>query len=247
MGTWILMIVMGITLLVYGTITYFFTVKKNYFLLNGYENRSAEEKEYIQKSGYLEATGKLLMVTFWMLCMSFILGLLPIPLGFEIGMGVFLLTLLGGLFWVQRYEVPKKRTMMRWIIGSIAGPTIIFVLWVAADGFSDNTFEVTKDSLEVTGSYGDTWELSSMQDVKLLDELPEVRLKTNGTNIGGILKGKFRLVDPYGSGYLFIQNKYETSKVLFIQIDDTFLMISRNTDEETLQLYETLTGQLSQQ
>lgn len=244
-STLILMLVMGITVTAYGAITYLFAVKKKYSLLHGYGNRTAEEKEYLQKSGYLEATGKLLMITFWMLCTTFILGLLDVPLGFEFGMGAFILTLFIGLFWVQRYEVPRKRMMMKWVTGGLAGATIMFVVWIAIYGFSDNTFIVTEETLEITGSYGDTWELSSIQDVELLNELPDVRLKTNGTNIGGILKGKFRLVDPYGSGYLFIQDKYETTKVLYIEMSDTYLMISRNTDDETVELYKVITNQLS--
>lgn len=239
-STWIFLIVMGFVILVYGLITYFFAVKKNYFLLNGYESRPEEEKEYLQQSGYLKANGRLLIISFWVLCVPFILGLIDIPFGFEIGMALFVIILLGGLFWVQRYEVPKKRKRMRWITGLLTVSIIGFIVWIALEGFNDNSFVVTEESFEVIGSYEVTWDTDTIQDVELLDELPDIRIKTNGTNLGGLLKGKFRLEEPYGSGRLYIEDTYKTTKVLYVQTIDDFMMISRNTDAETIELYEEL-------
>lgn len=237
-GKIIYALAMGWPVIIYGGITYLFAKRKDYFLLNGYENRPAEEKEYLKQSGYLEANGKLLVYTFWLLFITFIIGFFPVPFGFEIGMGAFLIILLGGLFWVQRYEVPHKRKRMRWIAGSIAVATIGFVGWISFDGLVDNTFIVTEDTFEVTGSYGFEWRIDEITDVQLLDALPEVRMKTNGTSLGGVSKGKFRIEEPYGTGRLLIQNGNKTNDVLYIETTEDFVMISRNTDEETRELYE---------
>lgn len=237
-GTLMYALIMGWVLIIYGGLAYLFAKKENYFLLNGYEKRPDEEKEYLKESGYLQATAKLLVYSFWVLLASFIIGFFPVPYGFEIGMGVFIVTLLGGLIWVQRYEVPRKRNRMRWLIGGISVATIGFIGWLVIDGFTDNTFIVTEETFEVTGSYGFEWETADIVDVQLLDELPEVRMRINGTSIGGIAKGKYRIEDPFGTGRLLIQNGDETNVVLYIETADDFVMISRETDEETKVLYE---------
>ncbi len=239
-GKIIYTLAMGWTVVIYGGITYLFAKRKDYFLLNGYENRPKEEKEYLQQSGYLEANGKLFIYTFWLLLLTFITGFFPVSIGFEIGISLFLITLLGGLVWVQRYEVPHKRKKMRLITGSIAVGTIVLVGWIAFDGLIDNTFIVTEDTFEVKGSYGFEWEIDEITDVQVLNELPDVRMRTNGTSLGGVSKGKFRLKDPYGSGRLLIQNGTKTNDVLYVETNDDFVMISRHTDEETRALYEEL-------
>lgn len=239
-GKWIYILVMGWATIIYGGLTYIIVKKKDLVLLNGYGKRSAEEKKYLHEHGYIRAVNRLLTYTFWLFFATFIVGLFPIPFGFEVGITLFTVVLLAGLVWIQRYEVPHKRKRMYWISGSLAIGTIVFVGWIAMDSFTDNSFHITEDTLEVTGPYGFEWELSAIEEIDLLDGLPEVRLKTNGTSIGGLAKGKFRLEEPYGTGRLLIQNAGKTNDVIYLQTTDDFVMISRKTDEDTMDLYERL-------
>src|SRR5690625_7779885 len=80
-GKLIYILTMGWTLIIYGGLTYLVAKKKDYMLLSGFHRRPEEEQEYLHKSGYLDAMGKLLTITFWIFVAVFILGLLPIPFG----------------------------------------------------------------------------------------------------------------------------------------------------------------------
>src|SRR5699024_3144666 len=238
-GTIIYILVMCWVLLIYGGITYLFAKKRDYMLLSGFHKRSKEEKEYLEESGYLDALGKLFTITFWIFAITFILGLLPIPYGFEIGISVFLIYLLIGMVCIQRYEVPHKRKKMTWIMSIISGATLLFVIGITAVGYLDNEVTVNEVTFEISGMYGVEWDVADIEMVELLDELPEVNIKTNGFATSNLLKGRFRLEDPYGSGLLFI-HKNSDSKVLYVATDDDYVMINKKYANETEDIYEEL-------
>ncbi|MBU5465931.1 DUF3784 domain-containing protein [Virgibacillus sp. MSJ-26] len=238
-GKLIYILTMGWTLVIYGGLTYLFAKKKDYMLLSGFHRRPEEEQEYLQKSGYLDAMGKLLTITFWIFVAVFILGLLPIPYGFELGIGIFLIALLGGMVWVQRYEVPHKRKKKTWITASISGASLLFIIGAIGYGYLDNDVQVNHDTFEITGSYGVEWKIDTIESVKLLDALPKVKMKTNGFAPGNLLKGKFRLEEPYGTGRLFIDKKADTP-VLYVATQDDYVMINRKNKNDIDDMYRKL-------
>lgn len=134
-GKLIYIITMGFTLISFGGITYLFKKKKDFSLLSGYSKRPEEEKQYLQESGYLKAMSNVFFTSFWIILVTFIVGLFPIPWAFEIGMSVFIIYLMIGFIWVQRYEVPHKRKKMYWLSGILSGGTLIFIAVIATLGF----------------------------------------------------------------------------------------------------------------
>lgn len=192
-GKIIYVIAMGWTLIIYGGLTYLFARKKDYSLLSGYSRRPEEEKQYLEESGYLAAMGKLFTITFWLLAVTFVLGLLPISFGFEIGISGFLIWLLSGMVWIQRYEVPDKRKKMTWITGSISVATLVFIVGLTGVGYLDNEVTVNDDTFKISGMYGIEWEVADIEHVELRNDLPKVIMKTNGSAAGNILKGRFKL------------------------------------------------------
>lgn len=206
-GKLIYIIVMGWTLIVIGGITYLFKKQKDFTFLSGFSNRP-DEKQYLKESGYLTAISNVLFTSFLILLITFIVGLFPIPWAFEIGFSIFIVHLMISLVWVQRYEVPHKRKKMYWIMGFISAGTIIFIAVITSLGFINKTeIHVHEDTLEVTGMYGVEWDLADIERVELLDELPEVLIRMNGFSMPGVLKGHFKLEEPYGHGLLFVDRK----------------------------------------
>lgn len=237
-GTIIYIITMGWTLIIFGGLTYLIVKKKEYFLISGFNKRSEEEKVYLQENGYLDAMAKALTISFWIFALTFIVGLLPVPYGFEIGIGIFLIVLLGGMIWVQRYEVPYKRKKAIWTTAIISIVTLGFIIAIFVVGYIDNEIKVNQDIFEITGMYGLELDIDDIEHMTLLDELPEVIMKTNGFATTNLLKGRFQLVEPYGTGTLFIQKR--TKPVLYIQTKDDYVMIARKDANETKELYESL-------
>src|SRR5699024_157385 len=222
-----------------GGIAYLFNKAGDFSVLSGFSDRPEEEKEYLQKSGYLKALAILFKYSFWLLLITFIAGLLPIPYAFEIGLAIFILYLMIGLVRVQKFEVPKKRKKMAWIMGSIAVVTVLFIGGVTITGYADNEVIVTEDTLTISGMYGEEWDRSQISEVQMMDELPEVLARTNGFAMTGRLKGKFNLDTPYGSNLLFIKDK--AGPFLYIQTDEQPIIINEKDPKEIKTINESLT------
>ncbi|MDY0407627.1 DUF3784 domain-containing protein [Virgibacillus soli] len=234
----IYIITMGWTLIIFGGITYLLTKKQEFILINGFDKRPEEEKQYLEESGYLTALGKVFKLSFWVFAVTFVLGLLPIPYAFEISISLFIVILLFGLVWVQRFEVPHKRKKMTWIMSSIAVGTVAFIGGISALGYMDNGFIVEDGKFEITGMYGVEWKLSDIDEVEMFDTLPEIISKTDGFATSNLLKGKFILEKPYKKGRLFIQNR--DAPILCVTKGKDHIFISRKDPEETLQIYKKL-------
>ncbi|MBS4219901.1 DUF3784 domain-containing protein [Bacillus sp. FJAT-49711] len=237
-GTIIFIIAMGWALIIYGGLTYLIVKKKEYSLISGFLHRSKEEQEYLIQNGYIEALGKILKITFYLFAATFLLGLLPIPYGFETGISLFLVVLLGGLIWMQKFEIPHKRKKMYWITGGIMAVTIGLVGGLIIAGSVDNEVTVNNEIFEVSGMYGIEWSIEEIKSVELLDELPEVIMKSNGFATSGQLKGRFQLEKPYGSGLLFVSGK--NKPYLYVTTKKDYLILNRKNSEDTQNIYEAL-------
>lgn len=241
-STIIYLIAMGWALLIHGGLTYLIVKKKEYSLISGFSNRPKEEQETLIKNGFIDAMGRFLTISFYLFAVTFVAGLLPIPYAFEVGMTIFIVYLLGGLVWMQKYEVPHKRKKMYWTTGILAFITLGIVGGLTVASMLENEVTIEQHQLKISGMYGDEWPIEDVKSVKLLDELPEVIVKTNGFATEGQLKGRFRLEEPYGSGQLFVKGK--TGPFLYISTKKECIILNRADPEETQNLYQSLTEQI---
>ncbi|MEL3971922.1 PH domain-containing protein [Rossellomorea oryzaecorticis] len=97
---------------------------------------------------------------------------------------------------------------------------------------------VAKDSFEITGMYGDKWKIEDIEEVTLLDEMPEVTWKINGYGLSTTAKGVFK-VKEYGRSLLFIKKE---SPYIYIKVGDQHVFINGGSPEETKEWYEELAG-----
>ncbi|WP_042148882.1 DUF3784 domain-containing protein [Paucisalibacillus sp. EB02] len=234
----IFIIVMSWTLIIHGGLTYLIVKKKDYSLISGFNNRSKEEQEYLINKGYTTVLGKIFTNSFYLLLFATFLTLFRVPFGVEIGFGLFTVFLLGGLVYLQKFEVPHKRKKYMWIIGSISVITVVIIssLWV--NGSAENNITLENDQFIITGTYGVEWSIEKIERVELLEELPVVIMRTNGYSSGNVRKGKFRLEEPYGVGRLFITQK--EGPFLYISLKDDYIILNGEKQQETLDLYERL-------
>ncbi|WJE16474.1 DUF3784 domain-containing protein [Halobacillus sp. ACCC02827] len=231
-------IIMVWVLVIYGGLTYLVVKKREYGLISGFGNRSEEEQQYLLENGYVDATGRLLKWTFSMLLLTFLAGLLPVDLAFEVGLGLFFIVLLTGIVWIQRYEVPRKRKRNVWMTSIFSVAIFGGVVALTISGLIDNTVTVEDSKVKISGMYGGEWSLADIEKVEILDDVPDVIVKSNGFASGGHLKGRFRLEDPYEGALLFIQADMKPSVYIKTKEDDLF--INKEDEEETRRLYETL-------
>ncbi|WP_010093543.1 DUF3784 domain-containing protein [Ornithinibacillus scapharcae] len=239
----IFLIVMGWTLIITGGITYLIVKKKEYGLVSGFSNRPKDEQEYLIENGYIDKIGKLLLYTFYSMVLVVILTVFRVPYGMEIGFGLLMVIVLGGLVYVQRFEVPRKRKKYTWIYGISSFVIIGLIVGVYIIGNLDNEVSVEEGQLIITGMYGVEWDIKEIEEIELLDKLPEVLSKKDGFNTDTVRKGNFELEEPYGEGRLYV--KGENGPFLYVRIKDDYVIINRESSQEIKGIYELLREEMN--
>ncbi|MGR3764515.1 DUF3784 domain-containing protein [Rossellomorea sp. NS-SX7] len=210
--------------------------KKMYCLISGFDARSEDEKAELIKNGYPQKTGSLLIMTAAGMLILLPLVFTPFTYTMEVQFGFMMMFLMGGMIYLSRYEVPRKRKRSYWIssllmvgvIGLIGGLTFV--------GYQKNELIVSGDSFEITGMYGDKWQKEDIEEIELLDEMPEVTWKINGFGLSTKAKGVFK-VKEYGRSLLFIKKE---SPYLYIKVGDQHVFINGGSPEKTRAWYEEL-------
>ncbi|RWZ52227.1 DUF3784 domain-containing protein [Halobacillus fulvus] len=237
-------IIMVWVLLIHGGLTYLIVKKQEYSLISGFGNRPDEEQKELIENGYTKALGRVFIITFYLLLLTVILAFTPIPYGFEVGLGVFLLVLMIGIVWVQTFEVPRKRKKMLWLSSTFSSITLIVIFGLTVLGFLENEVTLEQDALKISGIYGEEWPYEEIQSVELMTELPEVIVKSNGFAISGQMKGRFLLEEPYEGALLFVNDNHPVFMHIKTTDDDVF--VSRTEKDEVEEVYETIQARLSE-
>lgn len=209
--------------------------KAQYGLISGFISRSKEEQDELIANGYPQKTGSLLFYTSIISIIILMLSLIFENLLF-LSMMFFVVVMLGGMFYLSKYETTKKQKKSKWISGLI----FIFILFIIVGfylfnwgGFSVNI----EEELEVTGMYGFTTSYEEINNLQLVEEMPSIKIRTNGIGLAHLSKGYFKLENGE-KVKLFIY--HDTPPYIYFEtIDGPVYMNSFNSDE-TKQWYEQL-------
>ncbi|MGD6780376.1 DUF3784 domain-containing protein [Sutcliffiella horikoshii] len=217
--------------------------KEAYGLISSFRSRPKEEQEELIQNGYPQKTGKLLIGTAIVLLIMLPLLFTSFPYAMEVQIGVMVVLLFGGFIYLSKYEVPKKRKKSYIISTSIAVVTFGFLFVVSYLGFQEAELTLRENSFEISGVYGDEWRFEDITQVDLVEEMPEVYLRTNGYGMQSISKGHFKVKD-YGSSLLFIYKG--NSPYLLIKTNDDTIFINSKDAEKTKDWYYQLVEQSSE-
>ena len=231
------MIVQLIMILLFLFLGWLILAKNAYYLVSGFANRSKEEQEELIQNGSLQNTGKLLFATGVGMLVLLPFHFTSFAYTMEVQFGFMLVFLLGGTVYLSKYEVARKRKRSFLISSSLFIATIGFVVGLYTLGTQDYEIKFTHETFEITGMYGDKWNLSTIQTVKLLDEMPPVSGKINGFGLSTLAKGRFT-VEGYGNSILFVRK--QSSPYVYVQLSDENIFINGETPEETKEWYDQL-------
>ncbi len=98
-----------------------------------------------------------------------------------------------------------------------------------------NTVTVNDDVIEIKGDYAMNISISDIDTVLLVEQLPSIKLRTNGISTRKVNIGKYMMSDG-NKCRLYVNNEVP----LFVEIkcQQTLIFINRKTVEETKTLYE---------
>jgi hypothetical protein len=114
----------------------------------------------------------------------------------------------------------------------------VFVAFLLLKDSKPSAVEIKDGNLIISGSFGLTVPISGISDLKMTESPPKITSRTNGSGIGTVYKGEFRL-----EGNIKARIYADASKPPFMTFyyDGTVFYINLGTAEELQALY----GQLA--
>lgn len=181
----------GISLL-FVAIGFIVTENNAKYLLSGYNTMSEEKRKKVDIKSFIPFFRKFHIV----LGISFFILGCGISLIDKNLAGVFLAVypILAYIYFVASSSkfsggLKTKSNKIGLVILACA---FIFVVGLLAYGFRENKILFDSEKIEFTGNYGEILPSRQIKSIEIINQLPKIRLKTNGFAIGDIRKGYFK-------------------------------------------------------
>lgn len=236
-------LLIGIFLIFMGLSVHVF---KWYFLISGYNTMPKEKKANVDTAGL----GRLMGIFGYfnggiMIIMAILqaFGLKPSMVPVIV---IFIASTILLLIKAQKYDGNiydkdgklRKGAGKEFIIPAVIGiVSFIFVGVLLFFSAQPTEVNVIEEGVEIKGMYGDVFTWESISNVELIEELPTIELRTNGSALGSKLKGHFRTTE-YGSVKLFV-DAYK-SPFIFLETDKGIVIFNLENEKETEELFEAI-------
>lgn len=234
-------LIIGVCFILLGLAVHVF---KWYFLISGYNTMSKEKKKNVNT----EALGRLMGMYAYINGSVFILLGILHALGYKqflfIGIIFFSLSTVYLLIKAQKYdgnlfdEHGKLRKGAWKQLAVPLGFVVVVVIFVAVlMFFSSQSTKVTllDEGIEIHGMYGDIYTWESIEDVKVIDEIPTIEMRTNGSALGSNLKGHFR-TSEMGSVKLFVDTK--NPPFIYLETKEGITIFNMKNVDETQEVFK---------
>ena len=183
---------LSIVALVFFGISFIITHGNAAQLLSGYNTMSVEERENVDIIGYVNYFRKFYRV---FSVLYFLLGALLYFIVDVDAAGVFMVIAPLVAVFIQsirsaRYNIENNNKSAK-VVGSLLVGIILLVLGLLWLGYKENELVLENNALKITGIYGETIPFNAIDSIALVNELPEISMKSNGFALGNASKGHF--------------------------------------------------------
>ncbi len=231
-----MMFVLYITAVIFFIIGIGIRFFKWYFLIAGYNTMSEEKKKNVDIEGLGKLMGNFCIITAILLLISGIAQeqgnrlLMTISIFSIFPLSIILIIL------AQKYGYNKGKTNKGEAKIAVGFNSFILVLvfGMLLYGAREPKIEVENDRITIRGMYGRTIDREDIVELSLQDNIPRILNKTNGFDLGYILRGNFRL-ENIGSAILFINER--SSPYIVIKTEDRYYIINYKDSNKTMDLY----------
>lgn len=213
-------------------------------LINPYGNLPPERKELVDIEGLKKACAIILSATGFLLVVTAALHLTKVV--DEDVCGVTLMVLVFAMMVplsiaMKRYnafgrnqsnkmEKTGKTARIAW---GFAWVVMVFAAVMLALSFRPTRISVGEEAIKISGMYGREIPFSDIVSVDLIDEMPPIAMRTNGSDTGNRLKGHFKLKGGEKC-ILFIVKK---APYIELRTTDALYYLNDNGREKTETLY----------
>jgi hypothetical protein len=225
-------------------------VFKWYFLISGYNTMPKEKKANVN----VEGLGRLIGIY------SYINGGVLIAIGVLNALGIkqvltpaivfFGISTIYLLIKAQKYDGNiydengklRKGAWKQFILPvGIVVAALIFVAILLFFSSQQTNVTFVDNGIQIHGMYGGIYAWDSIKDVKLMEDLPAIERRTNGSALGPNLKGYFRTKE-LGSVKLFVNIEYPP--FIYLETDDGVTILNLSNEDETKETYEKMLGKI---
>jgi hypothetical protein len=216
-------------------------------LINPYGNLPPERKELVDIEGLKKACAIILSATGFLLVVTAALHLTKVV--DEDVCGVTLMVLVFAMMVplsiaMKRYnafgrnqsnkmEKTGKTARIAW---GFAWVVMVFAAVMLALSFRPTRISVGEEAIKISGMYGREIPFSDIVSVDLIDEMPPIAMRTNGSDTGNRLKGHFKLKGGEKC-ILFIVKK---APYIELRTTDALYYLNDNGREKTEALFQQL-------
>lgn len=215
-------------------------------LINPYGNLPPERKELVDIEGLKKACAIILGITGFLLVITATLHMVKVI--DEDVCGVTLMVLVFAMMVplsiaMKRYNAfgrnqsgfnkTGKAAKIAW---SFTWIVLVFVVLVLALSFRPTKITVGEENVKISGLYGREIPIADIVSVELLDEMPPIAMRTNGSDTGRQAKGHFR----FSNGdhcMLFI---HKQAPYIQMRTTNDLYYLNLSDKEKTVELFETL-------
>lgn len=113
--------------------------------------------------------------------------------------------------------------------------TMVFVGVLMFLSAQETEVSFLDEGLEIHGMYGDVYSWEEIDGLRLLEDLPNIEARTNGSAIGSKLKGNFRTTD-FGAVKLFVDA--EVPPFIYFERGNTRVIFNFSDHNDTKAAYE---------
>ncbi|KAF1084292.1 hypothetical protein SPSYN_02068 [Sporotomaculum syntrophicum] len=210
---------------------------KWYWLISGYNTSSPQKQQEMIKKGLGEFMGNSL----FFLAGIFAAGAVLQYFGLEMAAATsWILVLVASAVIVVRalrYNAGDNNKTKTIVALAISLLVLVIASVVIFTGARAPEITVGENSLKISGMYGTELSRDEIKDVQLLNQIPPVKLKTNGFNFGETLKGNLKL-EELGTGKLFTGSS--KGPFIYIKTKESYIIINFKDPEQTRRLYDRL-------
>lgn len=195
-------IVLGIVSFTFLLIWYLVDRKKMYWLIAGVNTASAEQKAKMDLESIGKAVGKMSLS---LALINFISALTwkSGESSFFIAMAANILIPVITIVKIRKYDTNRKTKGETILASSFTLVILIGVGILFLTTMKESNVTIEGDSVKVSGIFGRRVPIADIEDIRIVDTLPVVTMRTNGAGIGSVLKGRFKLVGA-SRAYLYL-------------------------------------------
>lgn len=195
-------IVLGIVSFTFLLIWYLVDRKKMYWLIAGVNTATEEQKANMDLESIGKAVGKMSLI----LALINLISALSWKSGessFFLAMAANILIPIATILRIRKYDTNSKTKgetilTVSFTLVIVIGIGILFLTTIKESGVA-----IVGDSVKVSGIFGRSIPIGDIEDIRIVETLPVVTMRTNGAAIGSVLKGRFKLAGA-NRAYLYL-------------------------------------------